>query len=186
MTKNSTKINESAKRYAKALMLSSEGRSLTITNFQNDYDKLLSLYEKSNEFKSFILSPLIKKNLKKNVLIKILKKMNLSNEFLNFFKIVANHGKLFLLERIYKEFKKSLDEKEGITEVTVTTTLPLEKKFEENIIKNLSSKLNKKIRLNKKLDQSLIGGIIIKIDSIMIDNSIKTKLLNYNLNERLG
>ena len=32
----------------------------------------------------------------------------------------------------------------------------------------------------------LIGGIIIKIDSIMIDNSIKTKLLNYNLNERLG
>ena len=112
--------------------------------------------------------------------------MNLSNEFLNFFKIVANHGKLFLLERIYKEFKKSLDEKEGITEVTVTTTLPLEKKFEENIIKNLSSKLNKKIRLNKKLDQSLIGGIIIKIDSIMIDNSIKTKLLNYNLNERLG
>ena len=118
MTKNSTNINESAKRYAKALMLSSEGRSLTITNFQNDYDKLLSLYEKSNEFKKALSYPHSIKKLKKNVfLIKILKKMNLSNEFLNFFKIVANHGKLFLLERIYKEFKKSLDEKEGITEV---------------------------------------------------------------------
>ena len=65
MTKNSTNINESAKRYAKALMLSSEGRSLTITNFQNDYDKLLSLYEKSNEFKKLYPIPTDKKNLKK-------------------------------------------------------------------------------------------------------------------------
>ena len=92
----------------------------------------------------------------------------------------------FLIEKIYNEFKKSLDEKEGISEVTITTTSPLEKKFEENIIKNLSKKLNKKIRLNKLIDPRLIGGIIIKINSIMIDNSIKTKLLDYNFNERLG
>ena len=91
-----------------------------------------------------------------------------------------------MLEKIFKEFRKCLDEKEGVTEVTVTTTSALEKQFEESIIKNLGNKLNRKIRLNKIIDPDIIGGIIIKIDSIMIDNSIKTKLLDYNLNERLG
>ena len=186
MKKNSSNTNESAKRYAKALMLSSENSSSMIKSFRIDYDKLLSLYIESKDFKNFILTPLVKKNEKQKILIKILKKMKLSQEFINFFKIVAAHGKLFLIEKIYNEFKKSLDEKEGVSEVTITTTSPLEKKFEENIIKNLSKKLNKKIRLNKLIDPRLIGGIIIKIDSIMIDNSIKTKLLDYNFNERLG
>ena len=167
-------------------MLSSGGNSSTIKNFCNDFDKLLSLYKKSKDFRNFILTPLIKKNKKQEVFIKVLKKMDLCNDFINFFKIVSVHGKLFLIEKIFNQFRKSLDEKEGISEVTITTTLPLEKKFEENITKNLGKKLNKKIRLNKLIDPSLIGGIIIKIDSMMIDNSIKTKLLDYNFNERLG
>ena len=36
--------------------------------------------------------------------------MNVSQEFIDFFKIIANHGKLFLLEKIFNEFRKYLDE----------------------------------------------------------------------------
>jgi F-type H+-transporting ATPase subunit delta len=186
LTKNSSSINESAKRYAKALVLSAENKDSLIKSFRNDFGKLLSAFNEVENFKKFILSPLVKKQKKKEILIKILSKMNLSTEIISFFKIVANHGKLFLLEKIYKEFGKILDENDGITEVTVTTTEPLEKKFEDDIVKNIGEKLKKKIRLNKLIDPSLIGGIIIKIDSVMIDNSIKTKLLDYNFNERLG
>ncbi len=186
MTNNSSNINESAKRYAKALILSSEDKDSSISNFKNDYEKLLSLYEKDLSFRNFILTPLIKKQKKKDILIKILNKINLCEEFISFFKIVANHGKLFLIEKIYSEFKKLLDDKQGITEVTVTTTEPLDKKIEEEIVKSMSLKLKKKIRINKVIDPDLIGGVIIQIDSIMIDSSIKTKLLNYNLSERLG
>lgn len=186
MTKNSSSINESAKRYAKALVLSAENKDSLIKSFRNDFGKLLSAFNEVENFKEFILSPLVKKQKKMEILIKILSKMNLSTEIISFFKIVANHGKLFLLEKIYKEFGKILDENDGITEVTVTTTEPLEKKFEDDIVKNIGEKLKKKIRLNKLIDPDLIGGIIIKIDSVMIDNSIKTKLLDYNFNERLG
>ena len=186
MTKNSSSINESAKRYAKALVLSAENKDSLIKSFRNDFGKLLSAFNEVENFKEFILSPLVKKQKKMEILIKILSKMNLSTEIISFFKIVANHGKLFLLEKIYKEFGKILDENDGITEVTITTTEPLEKKFEDDIVKNIGEKLKKKIRLNKLIDPDLIGGIIIKIDSVMIDNSIKTKLLDYNFNERLG
>ena len=95
MTNNSSNINESAKRYAKALMLSSEDKDSLISNFKNDYEKLLSLYEKNLSFRNFILTPLIKKQKKKDILIKILNKINLCDEFISFFKIVANHGKTF-------------------------------------------------------------------------------------------
>ena len=69
MTNNSSNINESAKRYAKALMLSSEDNDSLISNFKNDYEKLLSLYEKNLSFRSFILTPLIKPQKKKELLI---------------------------------------------------------------------------------------------------------------------
>ena len=62
-------------------------------------------------------------------------KINLCDEFISFFKIVANHGKLFLIEKIYSEFRKSLDDKQGIIEVTVTTTEPLEKKLKKKLLK---------------------------------------------------
>jgi len=145
LTNNSSNINESAKRYAKALMLSSEDNDSLISNFKNDYEKLLSLYEKNLSFRNFILTPLIKTQKKKDLLIKILNKINLCDEFISFFKIVANHGKLFLIEKIYSEFRKSLDDKQGIIEVTVTTTEPLEKKIEEEIVKSMSLKLKKKL-----------------------------------------
>ena len=135
MTNNSSNINESAKRYAKALMLSSEDNDSLISNFKNDYEKLLSLYEKNLSFRNFILTPLIKTQKKKDLLIKILNKINLCEEFISFFKIVANHGKLFLIEKIYSEFRKSLDDKQGIIEVTVTTTEPLEKKLKKKLLK---------------------------------------------------
>ena len=70
MTNNSSNINESAKRYAKALMLSSEDNDSLISNFKNDYEKLLSLYEKNLSFRNFILTPLIKTQKKKIFLLK--------------------------------------------------------------------------------------------------------------------
>ncbi|MAR64183.1 MAG: ATP synthase F1 subunit delta [Rickettsiales bacterium] len=186
MSNNSSNINEAARRYAKALFLASENDNSVLSSFKNDFEKLNSAYNQSEDFRAFIMSPLIKRVQKKKTLMLILSKMKLSESFTGFFKIVAEHSKLFLLEKIYYEFKKLLDVSDGVTEVTVTTTEPIEKSFEKKIVESLSKKLNKKIRLNKLIKPELIGGIIIKIDSIMIDNSIKTKLLDYTLNERLN
>ena len=186
MSNNSSNINEAARRYAKALFLASESDSSILSNFKKDFDKLYSAYKQSEDLRAFILSPLIKRVQKQKTLILILSKMELSENFIGFFKIVAEHSKLFLLEKIHFEFKKLLDISDGITEVTVTTTEPIEKSFEKKIVESLSKKFNKKIRLNKLINPELIGGIIIKIDSVMIDNSIKTKLLDYTLNERLN
>ena len=57
---------------------------------------------------------------------------------------------------------------------------------EKKIINALEKKLQSSVKLKKEIDKNIIGGIILKINSIMIDNSIKNKLVDYNLNERFS
>ena len=99
---------------------------------------------------------------------------------------LASNVKLFLIEKIYKEFNKILDSNDGVLEVSVTTTEPLNKVQEKKIINALEKKLQSSVKLKKEIDKNIIGGIILKINSIMIDNSIKNKLVDYNLNERFS
>ena len=93
---------------------------------------------------------------------------------------------VFLLKKIFIEFNNLLDKKNGVIEVTVTTTDLIEKAIQKKIQSSLEKTLNCKIKLKEITDKSIIGGIILKINSIMIDNSIKNKLQDYNFNERLN
>ena len=71
--------------------------------------------------------------------------------------------------------------KDGLTEIVVTTSEPLEKEVEIKIKAKLSDSLKSKIKLTKIIDKEIIGGIKIKIKSIMIDNSIKSKLTEFEI-----
>ena len=99
---------------------------------------------------------------------------------------LANNGKLFLLKKIFSEFNNLLDEKNGVIEVTVTTTDSIDRTVKNKIQLSLEKTLNCKIKLKEITDKSIIGGIILKVNSIMIDNSIRNKLQDYNLSERLN
>ena len=99
---------------------------------------------------------------------------------------LANNGKLFLLKKIFIEFNNLLDKKNGVLEVTVTTVDSIDKTVQKKIQSSLEKTLNCKIKLKQINDKSIIGGIILKVNSIMIDNSIRNKLQDYNFNERLN
>ena len=91
-----------------------------------------------------------------------------------------------MLTKIFSEFNNLLDKKNGVVEVTITTTDSIEKTIKTKIESSLEKSLNCKIKLKEIIDESIIGGVIIKVNSIMIDNSIKNKLQDYNFNERLN
>ena len=74
-----------------------------------------------------------------------------------------------------------IDLKDGLTEIIVTTSEPLEKEVEKKLKTKLSDSLKLKIKLTKIIDKEIIGGIKIKIKSIMIDNSIKSKLTEFGI-----
>ena len=102
-------------------------------------------------------------------------------DFQGFIGVLTKHGKISLLEKILSEYKRIIDLKEGLTEIVVTTSEPLQKEEENKLKKKLSDSLKLKIKLTKIIDKEIIGGIKIKIKSIMIDNSIKSKLTEFGI-----
>ena len=180
MTNNSNNITEICGRYAKALILSSSGKS-DLDGLFDEFKQFNDLIDKSIELRNFINNPLVNSRSKSLTLSQICKKQRSSEVFHGFIKTVSKHGKISLVNKIFKEFKKELDLRDGLTEVSITTSEPLEKKTEELIKNKLSKLLNLKIKFKKKIDKEIIGGVILKVNSIMIDNSIKTKLTSFKI-----
>ena len=185
MTNKSKYKSEAPNRYAKALLLTCNN-DLDLKQTKNDFDDFIKTYSKLDELKLFFQTPLLNPFRKKQILLKILNKIKLCENFSNFLITLANNGKLFLLKKIFSEFNNLLDEKNGVIEVTVTTTDSIDRTVKNKIQLSLEKTLNCKIKLKETTDKSIIGGIILKVNSIMIDNSIRNKLQDYNFNERLN
>ena len=178
MSNNNTNISELSRRYAKALFALSKSSS-ELTNHFHSFQKILDLKNINNDFLIFLKNPLISSKKKIEIFNKILTKLEISDTFCNFLKIVAQHNKLVIIENIFLHFKKMIEEKNNQTTVSIISISPLEDVLKKELSKKLENITGKKIIVINQIDKNIIGGIIIKINSVMIDFSIKTKLENY-------
>ena len=113
MTSKSKHKSEASNRYAKALLLSCNN-DLDLKKTKNDFDDFIKTYNKVDELKLFFQTPLLNPLRKKQILLAILNKTKLCENFSNFLITLANNGKLFLLKKIFSEFNNLLDEKNGV------------------------------------------------------------------------
>ena len=94
----------------------------------------------------------------------------------NFVNLLVRNNNLRLSSQIFQELKKLDLEKRGIKEVVVLSARDLGK-FEEEVIKNnLKRLLNTEVELTKEVDETLVGGVKIKIDDQVIDATVKNYL----------
>jgi F-type H+-transporting ATPase subunit delta len=101
----------------------------------------------------------------------------------NFVKILAQNGDLGKYDEIDAEFRKLKLESQGIREAEVT--IAKETELNHTIIKQLNdvvqaSGLLTKLEVKTKVDQSIIGGVVVRVDDTLIDASVKTQLNNLN------
>ena len=174
MTDKSNYIHEVSLRYANALILISKKSGLK--QIQNDFESFIKLIRTNKDLKSIINNPLINVTKKSTILENICKAIKTQKIFLGFVKTLTKHNKIFLIEKVFGQFNKLIDIDEGFTEVHLTTSKKLDNEKLKQIEKVISQKIDSKVKLNKKVDPQIIGGIIIQIDSLMIDNSVKSKL----------
>ena len=99
-------------------------------------------------------------------------------------KVVASHGRLYILEGIFKVFKLMIQNKNNETNVEVITATKLQDKMKLKLTTKLEKITGKKIIINNLIEESIIGGIIVKINSLMIDSSLKTKLDKYQFSTK--
>ena len=96
----------------------------------------------------------------------------------NFLKLLLEYGRIAVLPEIAAHFEVLKAQIENIVDVTVTSAQPISKKQQDTISKALRERLGRDVNLATQIDESLIGGLIVKVGSRMIDTSIRSKLSN--------
>ena len=175
MGSKSTFSNSTSKSYALALyQLAKENSELE--KVENEMNGLKKLLIESSDFKEMILNPTIQKEEKKNIISTITQNNNFSKTGKKFLGFLTIKNRLFFLNQIIESFLNFLSSAKGELKAKLLSSKELSKMEIEKIEKELSSDFKSSIKIEYKYEPSLIGGLIIQVGSIMVDNSIKNKL----------
>ncbi|MBI4050243.1 MAG: ATP synthase F1 subunit delta [Candidatus Doudnabacteria bacterium] len=94
----------------------------------------------------------------------------------NFAAILQKNGDLGLVDRIEEEFRAIDRESKGIKLAEVTTAHTLTEEEEKRLVQKLNDYVKGEVEIKKRLDEGLIGGVMVKIGDELIDGSVKRQL----------
>ena len=130
----------------------------------------------NKDFSNLIKDPT---NNQENVL-KVINIISENNKFetllKNFLSFLVIKKRLFYLEQILKSFIETCSKKRGELKAELKSAKKLSSDEILKITNELTKNFSSKIKLNYKHDESLIGGLVVQVGSIMVDTSIKNKL----------
>ncbi len=164
-----------AKPYAAALyeLAAGEGK---VAEVEAGLGGLARLSTESADFKRFLRSPVIASDDKARAMDKVLADAKAAPLVANFVRAVAKNGRLFALPAMIERFSALAAAARGEVTAEVTSATPLSAAQVSALGAALKQKIGKTVNLNQHVDESLIGGLVVKVGSQMIDSSLKTKL----------
>ena len=169
-------IDVIANRYAEALFQISEEENIT-KEIYNELHDVVEVIKNNKELDNVLKSPLVAKN-EKTQLIEALFNNKINNDLKNFLKILVEKGRISSLKSIELTFKELLNDKHNIIEGTVISAIALTEKQVKELEEKLSKKYNKNVTLENEVDQSILGGVLVRLGNTQIDGSVKTRLNN--------
>ena len=175
MSKDKFFSNTSANRYSLALYELSEESDL-LSQIEMDSIKILNLIGTSVDFNNLVKDPTISHEELINAIDKIFDYLKIENLLKNFTNFLITKRRFFFIEQILNNFIEICSEKRGELKTEIRSAKNLSNNEINNIKDELSKHFTSKIKLDYKYDESLIGGLIVQVGSMMIDTSIKNKL----------
>lgn len=161
-------------RYSKSLFENSkDNNSIEVT--KTEIESILSLCKTNRDFKVFLDSPVISKD-KKIEIFKSLFSGKVSDSFLGFLTLVAQHGREKLIPQIALSFLAFYNKENNIKKVELFTASPLSDSLRTQIINQVTETLKGKIELVENVDETLIGGYILRVGDKQIDATVKSSL----------
>jgi F-type H+-transporting ATPase subunit delta len=97
-------------------------------------------------------------------------------EVADFACMLARNNKEAILPEIAREYARLLDEHYGVRQAEVTTAVPLDDAGRTLIVKRLRELAGSSFTLDERVDPSILGGIVLRVDDRIIDRSVRTRL----------
>ncbi|WP_333829604.1 F0F1 ATP synthase subunit delta [Pararhodobacter sp.] len=164
-----------AQRYATAVFdLAKEGNALSA--LEADIVTLETAISDSADLRAMMTSPVYNREQQGKAITALAAKMNLSPAMRGVLGLMAQNRRLFAVRALMARLRQMIaDEKGEITADVVSATV-LTKDQADALAASIKERVGKTVKLNVSVDESLIGGLIVKVGSKMIDTSIRSKL----------
>ena len=164
-----------ARRYAKALVNLAENEK-DLDNTGKHLNSITEVYKENLELRQVLLDTKVPSSIKLEILKDVLIKIKVSRLVDTFSRYLLAKRRIDFLPDIERAFNLLLQEKLGRIEANVTTASELPKDTVKKLVDAISSYSGKEIEVNVTIDPSIIGGIVTRIGSTVIDGSIQTYL----------
>jgi F-type H+-transporting ATPase subunit delta len=162
-------------RYATALFDLARDEN-SIDAVKADLDRFAAMLDESADLKRLVRSPVFAAEAQLKALSAVLEKAEITGVSANFLKVLAANRRLFAVSEVIRAFNALVAKFKGEATADVTVAETLSDKNLEALKAALKSVTGKDVTLDVKVDPSIIGGLVLKLGSRMVDSSLRTKL----------
>jgi F-type H+-transporting ATPase subunit delta len=170
-----TGVSGLAERYARALFdLADEGRALD--QIAADLKSLAGMLAESGDLRRLIRSPVLDRAAQGRAIDALAAQVGLAPLTRNFLGLLARNRRLFALPEMIDGFLNHLAERRGEVTARVTSAAPLSPAQSAALAEALRKSAGARLTIDQRIDPSLLGGLVVRLGSRMIDASLKSKL----------
>ena len=180
MATDDTSVGGLAGRYASALLELAEANN-ELDRVADDLRGLKTVLDESEDLQRLIRNPVFTRDQQASAMAAILDKAGVSDLSRRFVMVVAQNRRLFALPQIITAYLNVLAKRRGEVRADVTAAQELSEAQHGRLLDSLRSTVGTKVQVDVKVDPSLIGGMIVKVGSRMVDTSLRTKLQKLQL-----
>ncbi|HEY5206398.1 MAG TPA: F0F1 ATP synthase subunit delta [Roseiarcus sp.] len=176
MAEEDTVVSGVAGRYASALfsLAHDQREGEAVADALTRFDALIA---ESPDLERLVRSPVFSAADQLKALDAILAQAGIGGVAANFLRLVASKRRLYFVREMIADYRKLYDKSRGVTRAEVTSAAPLTDANVASLKDSLrASSGGREVDLDMKVDPSIIGGLIVKLGSRMVDGSLKTKL----------
>ncbi len=169
-----------AARYAAALFdLAREQNAIDAVG--RDLDQFDAMVQSSPDLARLLRNPVFTAEEQSRAIDAILNRTGLSGLAGNFIRLVAANRRLFALTDMIRVYRELVADAKGIVRAQVTLAEPASERVMDEITTALREAAKAEVAVNVRIDPSLIGGLVVKMGSRMVDASVRTKLNSIRL-----
>ena len=168
-------VSTMAGRYASALF-ELAGEANAIDAVKADLDRFDALIGESADLLRLVRSPVFSADAQLQALSAVLERAGIGGLAVRFLKLVTANRRLFAVRDMIGRFRELVTQHKGEATAEVTVAEPLKAEHLEALRATLNSVSGKNVDLDIKIDPAIIGGLVVKLGSRMVDTSLRSKL----------
>ena len=185
MSNQTRAFSQVVRRYAGALLALADEKG-QVDGVAQDMAAFADVLMGSPPLRSAIANPLLKRDQVAKALDVIVTKAGMGGLTQNFVGLVAKNGRARDLPSMADAFAGMLADRRGELQAEVTTARALDGAQEKALQQTLAKEMGAKVQINQRVDPAILGGLIVRVGSKMVDSSLKTKLQKLKLSLSKG